>query len=185
MTFWSLCLTCFFLLLRKSNVVVDSLTNYDLYKILCQEDIEFYDEGTWVTLRWSKTNQVGHRLVFLLPSIPGLILCPVAALKHMWGLVGPCFRGADGRPFSYYQFMVKLRNALALKGYPPPPTAFSAHSFLRGGCTFCFLCGVPTPLIKLLGGWSSDCFYRYLEFPMEARKATTDLMKHRIQLLNW
>ena len=71
-------------------------------------------------------------------------------------------------------------------GFPGiPPQVFSSHSFRRGGYTFAFLCGVPTELIKLLGGWESDCYFHYLEFPMEARAAVTQLMKHRIQCMRW
>ena len=186
-TFWVLCLVSFFLLLHKSNVVIDSLTDFDINKLLCREDISFHNNGVWVTLRWSKTNQFGKHLNFSLPYIPGSVLCPTTALQKMWGLrpasTGPCFRRVDGAPVTYYQFQVKLRSCLKKKGYPEH--LFSSHSFCRGGTTFAFLCGVPTELIKLLRGWKLEVFFRYLEFPLEARVATTELMKHCIQLLNW
>ena len=40
-------------------------------------------------------------------------------------------------------------------------------------------------LIKELGGWRSDCYLRYLDFPMEARMAATELMKLHVQAVGW
>ena len=169
-TFWAVCLTSFFLLLHKSNSVVDSLNPTDCSKVLHRQDYTFFKDEVQVLLRWSKTNQFRQYLVFSLPKISGSILCPYSALSRMWSLVpgnaGLCFRRVSGLPFTYYQLHSKLCKSLRLAGYPDH--LYSSHSMRRGGTTFCFLCGVPTELIKLLGGWKSDCYYRYLEFPMEA-----------------
>ena len=186
--FWAICLTMFFLLLRKSNVVSDTLTDFDVNKLLCRSDLKWGIDDVQVTLKWSKTNQFGQHLVFSLPQIPGSCLCPMTALYHMCVLVpkspsGLCFVREDGRPYTYYRFQSRLRRALQDKGYES--LLYSSHSFHRGGTTFAFLCGVPTDLIKLLGSWKSDVYFKYLEFPMEARAAATQLMKHRIQVLNW
>ena len=186
-TFWAICLTSFFLLLRKSNTVADTLNSGDTSKQLCREDLCWRQDSVLVTLRWSKTNQFGDRLIFSLPKIPGSILCPYTALKTMIGLVpgdtGLCFVRSDGRPFTYYQLHSLLRKALLINGYPAH--LFSSHSFRTGGCTFSFLCGVPSDLVRLLGGWRSDCYFRYLQFPLEARQAATQLMANRIQIMNW
>ena len=186
-TFWAACLLMFFLLLRKSNAVADTLKSADSAKLLCRQDIEWNSESVFVTLRWSKTNQFGEHLTFSLPKIPGSILCPVRALRRMWGLrpseVGWCFQREDGRPFTYYQFHNKLRQGLTKVGLDA--TLYSSHSMRRGGTTHCFLSGVPSELIRLLGSWSTDCYFRYLEFPLEARAAATELMKRRIQVLRW
>ena len=60
---------------------------------------------------------------------------------------------------------------------------FSSHSFRRGGCTFAFLCGIPTEMIKLLGNWSSDAYLAYLEFPVETRTAAFELIKMRLMAM--
>ena len=186
-TFWAACLTAFFLLLRKSNFMADSLNQKCLSHLLHRQDFRLTQHDVKVTLRWLKTNQFGQHLEFSLPVIPGSVLCPVCALANMWGLVpgemGICFRRRTGQPFTYYQFHTLLRESLKAAGYQEQ--LFSSHSFCRGGTSFAFLCGVPTELIGLLGGWQSDCYFRYLEFPMEARAAVTALMKHRIQVMNW
>ena len=145
-TFWAACLTAFFLLLRKSNFVADSISTMDTSKLLCREDIAWLKGTVLVTLRWSKTNQFGQHLTFSLPYIPNSPLCPVTALYNMWGLVpgdtGVCFKRVDGTPFTYYQFHVMLRRALKLQGYPQD--LFSSHSIRRGGGdNFCLPGGGP------------------------------------------
>ena len=57
---------------------------------------------------------------------------------------------------------------------------YSSHSFRRGGMTFGFLCGIPLPLLKILGNCHSDAYLTYIEFPLEARTAACDLVKHRL-----
>ena len=172
-TFWTVCLVSFFLLLCKSNVVSDSLSLENVQNLLHRQDLQFFPHEVRVALRWSKTNQFGEHLTFSLPHIPQSCLCPVKALRDMIALVpgstGLCFRRVSGLPYTYYQFHAKVRSALKQKGYLEH--LYSSHSFRQGGCTFAFLCGVPAELIKLLGGWKSDCYLKYLEFPFEARAA--------------
>ena len=185
-TFWAMCLVGFFLLLRKSNLVPVTLGGYDPSKQLARGDFEWLRDRVLVTLSWTKTNQFGKKEVYSLPRIPGSVLCPYSAVKHMFKLVpglGICFQQQDGNPVTYNQFQGKLHTCLNLAGYWGD--LFSSHSLRRGGTTFAFMCGVPTDLIKNLGGWSSDCYYRYLEFPLEAKAAATDLMKFRIQAMQW
>ena len=86
-TFWAVSLLMFFLLLCKSNAVADTLWSADPNKLICREDIEWLQGSVLVTLRWSKTNQFGEHLVFSLPQIKTSNLCPISALKNMWGLV--------------------------------------------------------------------------------------------------
>ena len=58
---------------------------------------------------------------------------------------------------------------------------FSSHSYQHGGCTWAFLLGIPLPIIKILGNWRSDCFMRYIHYPVEARMADSQLFKLRLQ----
>ena len=77
---------------------------------------------------------------------------------------------------------MKLHKSLKLKGYKEH--LFSSHSF-RWGDNILFSVWCPYRNDQIAGGWKSDVFYHYLEFPLEAHVATTELMKHRIQILNW
>ena len=186
-TFWAGCLVAFFLLLRKSNLFPSTLKTFDAKKQLCRQDFQWLKDKVIVTLRWSKTNQFGRHERFSLPRIPNSAICPYQALQNMWELLpgetGICFKRPDSNPFTYYQFQTKLKKAVEVAG--KDPSMFSSHSFRRGGTTFAFLCGVPAELIKLLGGWSSDCYLRYIQFPMEAKIAATELVKARIQHMAW
>ena len=134
-TFWAACLTMFFLLLRKSNAVADTLKSADDRKLLCRQDLEWKSDSVLITLRWSKTNQFGEHLTFSLPKVPGSNLCPVKALKNMVGLRpasrGWCFQRQDGRPFTYYQFHAKLKKGLRLIGLDA--SLYGSHSIRRGG----------------------------------------------------
>ena len=89
----------------------------------------------------------------------------------MWqvlpGSTGICFRRPDSKPWIYSQFQRKFRSTL--EKLDLPSALYSTHSFRRGGATFAFLCGIPTEIIKLLGGWKTDTYFRYIEFPLEAK----------------
>ena len=39
-TFWAVCLTSFYLLLRKSNIVAPTLTSFDMSQLLCRQDLK-------------------------------------------------------------------------------------------------------------------------------------------------
>ena len=186
-TFWAAALVSFFLLLRKSNLVPDTLSSFDAAKQLCRQDFQWFQDRVIVTLRWSKTNQFGEHQKYSLPKIPGSNICPYSALQNMWRLLpddsGIAFRRPDQKPLIYSQFQSLLR--VFLTSIEEPAELYSSHSFRRGGTTFAFLCGVPSELIKTLGGWSSECYLKYLQFPLEARTAATELMKFRIQAMNW
>ena len=86
-TFWAICLTSFFLLLRKSNVVADTLTDFDHNKLLHRSDLVWKSDSVEVTLCWSKLISLDSTWFFSLPKIPGSALCPVTALHNMIGLV--------------------------------------------------------------------------------------------------
>ena len=68
-------------------------------------------------------------------------------------------------------FVNNFRKLLSLSGIDP--AGFSGHSFRRGGATWAFSCNVPGELIKLQGGWASDCYIRYLEHSLESRLSVT------------
>ena len=129
-TFWAACLVSFFLLLRKSNVVVESAEKVDLSKQLCRQDLKWFQNCIQVTLRWSKTNQFGQKLTFSLPRIPGSLLCPYQAVWNVVVLVpassGLCFVRPGGAPFTYYQYHSMLHSTLKSCGYPVH--LFSSHS---------------------------------------------------------
>lgn len=172
-TFWAACVLSFMLMLRKSNLVPDTLGSFDPNKQLTRGHLQFAQDAVWITIVWSKTLQFHLKeLKYPLLAIPGSELCPVAALTNMCQLVPlsqtqPCFAKRNGQPWTYRQFQDKFRWCLARLSYNA--ALFSSHSFRRGGCSFCFQSGVPSELIQILGDWKTDIYKNYCHTTTETR----------------
>ena len=106
-TMWALFTTCFFLLLRKSNVTPDKESEKAYMR---HKHIQKTDNGLLITLYWTKTIQAGERcLQFPMLEAEGSLLCPVKAMKNMMDLVPVdanklAFCHFDGAPISYSTF---------------------------------------------------------------------------------
>ena len=184
--FWCICVTGFFLLFRKSNLIPTSKWGFDGSKQLKRSDLIYTGRNIIVGIRWAKTNQFSRELMtFPLPILNNSPLCPLKAINNVFRLVrnasqdSHLFSLNDGSSFTYSQFQAKLRMVLADAGLKNPQD-FSSHSLWRGGCSFSFMCGVPSEIIKMLGNWKSDSYLKYLHFPMEARSAASELMRIRL-----
>ena len=185
MAFWALCLTAFFILARKSNLM--PVKEYQSGKQLARQNLKFAHDYVDVYIHWTKTRWPNEEpLVYPLSLIPGSALCPFTALRRMVEMIPaqgdvPCFMWENGCPITYYQFSKKLKGCLKRTGVNPE--GFSSHSFRSGGSSWAKRSGVPGELIKLLGGWKSDAYLRYLEFPHESCKIAGLLMKRKIMQL--
>ena len=186
--FWCACITAFFLLFRKSNLIPDTAKGFNGEKQLRRRDVIISENNATVGIRWSKNQQFSRELLtFPLPKLHNSILCPVNAVQTVFRLIPATdekhlFMLPDGTSLSYRPFLNKLRSILKnanVEDY----RAYGSHSFRRGGTTFSFLCGIPAPVIKLLGNWKSDSYLSYIEFPLETRTAASELMK--IRLMTW
>ena len=183
--FWCVCIMAFFLLFRKSNLLPDTKQGFDPLKQLKRSDIIFTGRNIIVGIRWAKNQQFSRELMtFPLPILPGNKICPLQALKRVYNTIPAAggahlFQFSDGNSMTYRAFQNKLRLVLR-RAEVEFPQDYSSHSFRRGGTTFAFLCGVPSEMIKTLGGWRSDSYLKYLEFPLEARIAASELMRIRI-----
>ena len=183
--FWGACLLAFFLLFRKSNLIPDTKHGFDASRQLKRDDITFQNRTATVGIRWAKNEQFSRELLtFPLPRLPGSVLCPVTAVRNIFRKVpGPpgqhLFALPNGGSLSYRFFQKKLRQTLETAGCEDV-TSYSSHSFCRGSTTFSFLCGIPPVVIRLLGNWRSDCYLKYIEFPLETCTAASELMKRRI-----
>lgn len=163
--FWAAILTCFFGLLRVSNV--SSCKGPSL------RDISVTGKGIIMTIRKSKTIQFKERThIIPLPYIANHPLCPTSAILAMLGKVGHTSSTSDVPLFQYYtakglqtlsadSIRRRLHRLLVQLGYPA--SSYGTHSLRRGGATWLLLAGVPLPLIKLLGDWKSDCVTKYLK----------------------
>ena len=82
--FWSIALSAFFLIFRKSNLIPDTKWGFNCNKQLRWCDIVFTQFNAVVGIRWAKNHQFSRELLtFPLPKIPSSCLCPVSALKRV------------------------------------------------------------------------------------------------------
>ena len=188
--FWSLFLTAFFTLARKSNLVQNKGDNNP--KQVTRGDIVFQSENIIVNFRWTKTIQCGERVLQVpMVPIPQSVLCPVKAYQNMVTLVPAGVKAAafslpskkSVRPVTYLEFMQVLKTLIQKVGLDPQ--AFSKHSFRRGGATFAFKSHVPGELIKTQGDWRSEAYLKYLDLSLDNRmqvaiKMTQNILQHSL-----
>ena len=184
-TMWAVFLTSFFILLRKSHVSysVKQDDNFLLRKHLVRTK-----DGYEVNIEWSKTNQL-HSRVEKLPLLPitGSLLCPVAAIDEMINMIpagpnAPAFCTQGKKPINYNTYQKFLKEIIDKVGHNSKD--FSTHSFRRGGTTFLAQCGVEPRLIQLMGDWKSDCYKRYISFPLQDRLKVSKTVTEKIKTLN-
>ena len=188
--FWCACIIAFFLMFRKSNLVPDTKYGFNPDKQLKRSDLVYTGHNVIAGIRWAKNQQFSRDLMtFPLPILQSSVICPWRAIKNVFRLIpappdAHLFQLPGGASLTYRMFQTKLRLVLREAGVEFPGD-YSSHSFRRGGTTFAFLCGVPAEMIKTLGNWRSDAYLKYLEFPLEARLAASELMKIRIMHNNY
>ena len=160
----------FFLRSRKSNIIPNSVADFNPQKQLLRQGVKVLQGALVVLVKWSKTNQFGYRLLKIpLTAIPGSVLCPVSAFLNMIGLVpasdedlafGLKGLGSHLVPLIYGQLQGKIKGLIAKTGREQD--LYSSHSFRRGGCSWAFKSGVSTDLIQHHGDWFFDCYKNYL-----------------------
>ena len=185
--FWAVTLVGFFLLLRKCNLVPDSVNKFDSAHQLSRKDLQIEVDHIKVTLHWTKNSQCGNKpLRFALPRIPGSPLCPVEAVLAVLLLVegsplDSLFKRSDGTCYTYQNLQNRLAQLSTQLGLSEKLTS---HSLRSGGATNAFLSGVPAEIIKILGHWKSDCYLKYIRLPEQARMAAGVLVKYQVLSLD-
>ena len=178
LAFWAACLCAFFCFFRKSTLLPKSVCQFNSDKDLTRKDVKFMEQFAVLTVKQSKTLQFGDRsLQIPLPRITSSVLCPVTALEKLFAigkvipLSAPLFsypdKGDDYRIITHSSFVSKLRSVL--HACDMNTSAYSGHSFRRGGASFAFACGVPTSIIKLQGDWKSSAYEGYITAPLDLR----------------
>ena len=164
---WASYLVAFYGLLRKSNVVPET-SKFDPRKILtkCNVRVDLANNMVYLYIGFEKTNQFGGRdTIIPIPGNSDPALDPVrhvqAALsQNNEGPNSPAFSYGPGKFISYSNFTLRLKELLKKSGYNAD--LYSGHSFRRGGATFLHECGGTALMVQSSGGWSSQCFTRYL-----------------------
>ena len=138
LAFWGVLIVGFFAMLRKSNLLSDSVASFNPLKQLTGNHVEFKQGLALLKITWAKNIQFRQRALDVpLFEIPDSPLCPVRVLKALVNLQGKNKRPLFGRGtkvlLTYTQFQKKLRTVLNRAGYRGE--AFSSHSLRRGGLT--------------------------------------------------
>ena len=181
--FWGLLLVSFFGMLHKSNLIPGTVQGFDPTRQLTRGHITFKEDILVIKVTWAKNLQNRERLVEIpLFAIPGSPLCPVAALKAILSTPGkehyPLFGIGKKVAFTYVQFQNKMRRVLRRAGYRS--RLFSSHSMRHRGTSWAHRSGAPDSLIQIHGDWGSDCFRRYLTFPLEIRAVVSLKMRQKL-----
>eukprot|EP00775_Hariotina_reticulata_P001773 gene1773-biopygen3211 len=124
--------------------------------------------GALLHISRSKTDQGGRgALVFIAPCTHEVLMCPVAALKRLRGLVGtsdgPVFTSRAGQPDALAKTTVAIRLRKALQAVGVSDwDLYAAHSLRRGGATWAVRQGVSWRRVQVMGRWKSDVVREYL-----------------------
>jgi integrase len=127
-------------------------------------DIRFVPQGLVLTLRQSKTDQVGEGLLKGVPLGSSSATCPVRAVQA-WlkaaGLTeGPVFRPIDRhgnlrpKPLNGSDIAVIIKRSVAAAGFDPDP--YSGHSLRAGLATAAAGAGAPSYQIRRQTGHTTD-----------------------------
>jgi len=177
-SFWATCLVSFYGLFRKSHLLPDSGNSFDSVKQFTRNDFCRTSYGFLLTVRWSKTIQLGQRVVYIpLVALTSNPLCPVSAILNAFFLTPAALptsqafctqsRSSHVSTFTYKSFMSLLKLFLSQVGLNT--SDYGTHSFRRGGASFALEAGIPLDTIALLGDWKSDSLFLYLYMPLSQR----------------
>ena len=176
---YSSILTGFFLCLRSSNLVPVSTPQFSSKEQLTRGDVAI-DEDLEIGMfdvQWSKTVQYRQRDMWLAVSPASRSdICPLANLKCYFELVpatdeDPCFCYFNAKnelkALTYAQVSAKLKEWVKATGRDE--STYTLHGMRRGSTTHCFDSGIDPDSIKLIGNWSSDAYFRYIDMDMKNR----------------
>ena len=188
--FWATILLGFFTMFRASNLVPKTIKKFSALKNLTRKNIQFNKVGMLVNVSWSKTIQF-HDKQMEIPvfAIPNSILCPIKAIKRVLKISratanGPLLGISNKCPYTYYMLQKRLKEFGKKVGIKRG--RLSTHSMRRGSVLWAQSNKISESLIQIYGGWSSNCFKRYLQFPLEMRiQAGRQMVKRLKNFKSW
>ena len=159
------------------------MESFNSEKQLTRGHVTFYKDIAILNITWAKNIQHKQRVLHIpLFKIPNSPLCPVTVLKALLNKPGklhfPLFGSKGKVGYTYTQFQKRFRTILKRAGYKSK--AFSSHSLRRGSVGFAHRAGISNSLIQVHGGWASDCFKVYFDYPLEVRAMVTLKMREKI-----
>ena len=164
---WAAFTTAFFGFLRSSEFCCPTQNSFDPRTTLLVEDVSLGPSVATINLKVSKTDPFRNGQLVRLAATKGSI-CPHRALmKHLRNgqpRNSPLFRFSNGSYLTRQTLTRELNNLVPATGQK---SSFTSHSFRIGAATTAAAANIPDWLIKVLGRWSSDCYQRYINTPLE------------------
>lgn len=156
LTFFAMCCTAFFGLLRLGEIVQHEDSRRTLqYKHVSN----ITQQGLSLRLPASKTDLNFQGSHIFIPRLASPI-CPVSALSRMLSFrpegTTYLFLGTDGNAFTRKEFLGFLKQFL------PEEADITGHSFRAGGATWAAEIGMSALDLSRLGRWSSEAFRAYI-----------------------
>ena len=187
---WTATLLGFYMFLRKNNLVPEAMDKFEPSQQFRRTDINLLglDQAMMCEVRWTKTIQFKQKVLrFQVLPARNKAICPVFWTYNMI-LDNP---GAPQNPLflinspgvmlclSSNQLIYRIRKWLKILG--EVESSYSLHSLRQGGATFTYQSDMEGEMIKLLRGWASDCYKRYIDVAMDKRY---DSMKTFVEAFN-
>lgn len=173
---WSAIVVSFRTLLRKSNLVPDSIHEIPKHVIL-RRDVERSSDGFLIKVRATKTIRYRERVL----SIPvvrseGSCLCAVSALEycmqeHKAQSDSPVFVFKN-KPIVYGELLKFLKDLV--KRIDKNPDDVGLHSLRRSGAQFLKEIGTSLSDIMYIGDWRSLAVLSYLVTTFDNKKKVED-----------
>ena len=157
----------FFGYLRVGEIAMSNLNSNHIVKI---SDVVFGSKAEilYLTIPFSKTDQLGHKTTLILKRSVHTLVCPVNLMLNYFStkpnVEGPLLYHMNNQILTRYQFSKMLRNALAFTGCNPDE--FNTYSLRIGAATQSFLNGMDEKTIMANGRWKSSCYKRYIRLNM-------------------
>lgn len=180
---WLAIMICFRTLLRKSNVVPDSLMDH----VLLRGDVKFYDDYLTFAVCTTETLKKGEKpLIIPIMKTNSVGFCVWSMLRWHFSVypAGPnspillCPAGGGLRPLLYREVLRFIKQSVSDIGLSG--AAVGLHSLRHSGAMFLQQIGVPLHEIQLLGDWRPMAVLFYLSSTYEHKH---EIQRHVVSCL--
>lgn len=188
-TLWTCITVCFRGLLRKSNVVPDSVSNPTCH-YLRRSAVKFFEWGMVLIISSSKTIQYGQRTHTVpITKALGSPLCATTWVNRHFNEVpitdpeSPAFMLVSGDrkfPVTYPVLLKFLKSLLDKCGFNSAHTGL--HSLRRSGALFMHDSGLGLDDIRQHGDWNSMAALVYLTKPLQLRIVNDSIVSKALLL---
>ena len=172
LAFRALVVLAFYTFARLGSLVPARALGFDPTRFPVVGDLRVSGARAFLRLKYSKTRQSADGGFWVPLASTGSPPCPVHYARELLSRATRCDlqqqapllaallpSAKAGRPLAQSQARTFLSQALGAVGLPA--TAFSFHSFRRGGCSLAFERGATEADLALHGDWRSDAIRAY------------------------